>query len=106
MRIERQGSLPDLKQSGSLVKTSAAANKDSPYIRKGTFTIFAEKSKLDRELIRYQKYGSFEHPIKAKHFSQKDSFNQIMSKVGQRNSRNSPKELKNLNSVKARSKSK
>jgi hypothetical protein len=59
-------------------KSTIQNESESPFkIKKGTFTIFTERSKLDRELVLLQKYG----PGYDKTFnpnSQREMFNKLM----------------------------
>lgn len=66
---------------------------------KGTFTIFAEKSKIDRELIRYQKYGgNLESSVLNQMSQNKRNISQLLDQISNKNSRNQKQEITNLKS--------
>lgn len=75
-----RASLPTLNLKNLESTPTHKMESGSPYkIKKGTFTIFTERSKLDRELILLQKYGP-EHDKIFNPGSQREMFNKIMKK--------------------------
>lgn len=68
---------------------------ESPYkIKKGTFTIFTEKSKVERELRRYEKYGIQNMGSNYNSLTQKEAFNKLMEKFREKSFKNAQPHLK------------
>ena len=64
-------------------------------LKKGTFTIFTERSKLDRELRLLKKYGH-DYNSTINPLSQREAFDKIMEKFHKKQERNMQPNLKLL----------